>query len=143
MTWLAAQRVLSRGSSGLAQCLRADSVRAAIHGSPRSRREKVSRSVEPGIAGAPPRSVRSESPVHPTGPIPRRSSELSAGVSDRDGRRFGIVMLCRVVRGAIPGGLSLRAIVVLETSSFRKHRLSDLPPLYGSSQPARTLMETC
>jgi len=84
MTWLAAQRVLSRGPSGLAQCLRADPLRAAIHGSPRSRREEVSRAVVPGIAGTSPRSVRSESPLHPIGPIPRSFSELSAGVSDRD-----------------------------------------------------------
>ena len=60
-----------------------------------------------------------------------------------DGRRFGIVMVYRVVLGATLGGRTLRAIVALETSSFWKHRMSHVSPLYGSSQPARTLMELC
>jgi hypothetical protein len=52
-------------------------------------------------------------------------------------------MVYRVVLGPIPAGRALRAIVALETSSFWKHRMSHVSPLYGSSQPARTLMELC
>lgn len=141
MTWLAAQRELSQGSSGLTQCLGADAIRTAIDGSPRSRRQGGTRSVEPGIVGASPRSFRSESPLHPTGPSPRSVSELSAGVSDRDSRRSGLVMLYRVVPGAMLRGRALRAVVALETSPFWARRLSDDSPLCGSSQRARALME--
>jgi hypothetical protein len=52
-------------------------------------------------------------------------------------------MVYRVVLGATLGGRALRTIVALETASFWKHRLSGVSPLYGSSQPARTLMEVC